>query len=727
MKLDGKHLTSPNEEAALPELTDAKFATRFALRLINPEFANFAKDLHDKSGLVNTRVSPRVAKIASEVRTARKRSKDAQSEFESFSFRLLWGARSAAFCFAVLALAAFTDSVFSSGRVIDLQNFFGSLDSTARDVMLGLISTVAAGGILLLEPSLASNSIKAQIARESKDQALQKEARLETRLNFEVDAELRRLSSQLSATRGILGVPPIAPGLVELDGVEILDTETIQRLRDFIGRSRTSSIALAGPRGIGKSTTIRALTSDRSMFDVAVVVPAPVTYDPESLVRRVHRDLATAILDREGARRVLAQIQESAVFAMRRRRRYLAMLSFVVGMLLLFLSVASSVLGTFSVGTPGVIGLIMVFYAAASNLGTGGSSWRPRDGWNDRVTNAIEALEKLDYSTEVTEEAKVTTGLDRIFFSTEDIGARTRTPRDRGRVGQIAELRDFLRRDMAARSENDLRVRLPIAIAVDELDKLPDAASLIGTVNTLKDLFRFDAVHFIVSVSDEALAGFNLRSVAGRDTFDSSFDEVILIEPLNFLEASEIVNSRAIGFPEALLGVCFALAGGLPRELIRLTRKVVEVSLDGGQRLDQIAVSLVRAEVVELLSALSASTASDLTDRDRFLLEKALITVKYCADPRSVDDLSSTLLNASQTLSSARHPVLGQAMTRIDVARLSASLPPLLERCASDHRDLWIATAEEIADLSALDRFGNLERQFAMQRASEAIATLMAL
>jgi hypothetical protein len=114
-------------------------------------------------------------------------------------------------------------------------------------------------------------------------------------------------------------------------------------------------------------------------------------------------------------------------------------------------------------------------------------------------------------------------------------------------------------------------------VLVDELDKLPDADSLIATINSLKDLFHLPRVHFIVSVSDEALAAFALRGIQPRDAFDSSFDVVVQMERLSEPEALEILTSRVAGFPPQLGRLCHVWSGGLPRDLIRGARSCIDI------------------------------------------------------------------------------------------------------------------------------------------------------
>jgi hypothetical protein len=89
-------------------------------------------------------------------------------------------------------------------------------------------------------------------------------------------------------------------------------------------------------------------------------------------------------------------------------------------------------------------------------------------------------------------------------------------------------------------------------------------------------------VHFVVSVSMEALASFELRGVHVRDAFDSSFDMIIEVQPMTGLEALAVLESRVAGFPPLAGAACHAWSGGLPRELLRIARRMIEVNRDSG-------------------------------------------------------------------------------------------------------------------------------------------------
>ncbi len=116
---------------------------------------------------------------------------------------------------------------------------------------------------------------------------------------------------------------------------------------------------------------------------------------------------------------------------------------------------------------------------------------------------------------------------------------------------------------------------LPIAIAIDELDKLASADDAIAVVNGLKDLFHIPNTHFIVSVSEDAMRRFAVRGIPFRDGFDSAFDTIEKMKAPSPNDALEILARRAEGFPDSVALFCYAWSGALPRDLIRTARSCV--------------------------------------------------------------------------------------------------------------------------------------------------------
>jgi hypothetical protein len=174
-----------------------------------------------------------------------------------------------------------------------------------------------------------------------------------------------------------------------------------------------------------------------------------------------------------------------------------------------------------------------------------------------------------------------------------------------------------------------------VVIGIDELDKLRTADSVEDFLNDIKGIFGVPGCYYLVSVSEDAAAGFERRGAPFRDVFDSSFDDVISLQPLDLASARKILHGLLLGWTEPFIGLCFVLSGGLPRDLWRTAHELVaqrdrhndEIELgpaalalcrrDGEARLRAVRHELTRdsldphkAELLQLIAGLSFTSAT---------------------------------------------------------------------------------------------------------------------
>jgi energy-coupling factor transporter ATP-binding protein EcfA2 len=181
-----------------------------------------------------------------------------------------------------------------------------------------------------------------------------------------------------------------------------------------------------------------------------------------------------------------------------------------------------------------------------------------------------------------------------------------------------------------------------ILIAIDELDKLASAEEAIGAINSLKDLFHLPNTHFVVSVSEDALIRFVMRGIPFRDVFDSSFDDIVQVEPPSPEDAWKLLSHRTGGFPISVALFCYAWSGGIPRDLIRTARECVNIRrrLDRPVTVGELALPIVRNDVKD---ALAAALTTTLTEGSTLGVESML------ALRRKIEDESISLKNVLQT------------------------------------------------------------------------------
>jgi hypothetical protein len=135
-----------------------------------------------------------------------------------------------------------------------------------------------------------------------------------------------------------------------------------------------------------------------------------------------------------------------------------------------------------------------------------------------------------------------------------------------------------------------------IVIGIDEIDRM-SAASAERFLNDIKAIFGIPQCLYLVSVSDEALAVFEQRILQGRSAFDSTFDEVLRARELDFGSCMQLLRRRIAGIPDVLIAFCQVMSGGLPRDLIRMARLVVETSASGEAEIAKLVMSIITKQI----------------------------------------------------------------------------------------------------------------------------------
>ncbi|MGH3299246.1 MAG: hypothetical protein ACRDP7_46390, partial [Trebonia sp.] len=147
------------------------------------------------------------------------------------------------------------------------------------------------------------------------------------------------------------------------------------------------------------------------------------------------------------------------------------------------------------------------------------------------------------------------------------------------------------------RNEPQIWAEPRLVIGIDELDKM-DSGSARDFLNEIKAIFGIPSCLYLVSVSDEALRLYEQRMIFGRTAFDSAFDEVVRVEPLDFDSCRQLMRRRIAGLPDSLIAFCHVMSGGVPRDMIRVSRSVLD---SRGRGLEEIP-SIVRDVVDEQIS-----------------------------------------------------------------------------------------------------------------------------
>jgi hypothetical protein len=158
----------------------------------------------------------------------------------------------------------------------------------------------------------------------------------------------------------------------------------------------------------------------------------------------------------------------------------------------------------------------------------------------------------------------------------------------------VTTFREFLRLAVQSRRQ--------VVIGIDEMDKMESGEAAQDFLNAIKMIFGLDGVFFVVSISESAMSRFDRRGLPFRDVFDSSFDDVIPVEPLTLARSKRLLRSRVIAMAAPYMDLCHCLSGGLPRDLLRVVR---QLSLLNHRRkaLPQVCRRLVAMDLARKLQA----------------------------------------------------------------------------------------------------------------------------
>jgi AAA ATPase domain len=310
-----------------------------------------------------------------------------------------------------------------------------------------------------------------------------------------------------------------APGLSSAsDPLHRVRRAEIDRINSLMRQLGASAVAVSGPRGAGKSTLLRGLMdTEGPPMDLVVHVEAASSYPARDFTILLYRALC-----------------ETVVAQIRRDRRWWEL-----------------------------------FTDRLPRL-----PWR--HGTREMLHRARAELHQLRFlqnvSHEVNGAVKLRGGLS--------LGGR----RTRQLIEQPVSLPDLVRsfraftRDVV-RWWSTTRVDSgELVIIIDELDRINDGDAAERFINEIKGVFGVRGCTYFVTISDDALAMFERRMIGARPALDSTFDEVLRLGTLTLEGSVGLLARRLVGCPRPFMALCHALSGGLPRELIRAARALIDAA-----------------------------------------------------------------------------------------------------------------------------------------------------
>ena len=360
-------------------------------------------------------------------------------------------------------------------------------------------------------------------------------------------------------------------------------------VKKYIDTIKSGNIAFAGPRGVGKTALMHAVIIDESnKMHVTLLMETPTRYDEKEFVLNLYEGLCRSVLERikndeQLINNWFPKTNYDESNSKKQKGNSTLLLAGIGGLVwaLSQINTAATYLDNYLFGKTNtytgffIIGLVLLVLGVSIIFLMRSLSPIFRTSLVQRISEKSPELAYLYDQTQLRLERiryeqtiESSSGAE---FSLADIlklgstNGRSLTRQPYTLVSLIADYREYIQIVTAQFSS--------VVIGIDELDKVQDEGQAREFLRKIKGVFSIKNTYYIVSVSEEALETFELRSIFGKDEVDSTFTTVIRLSSLTIKESKELLQLRNVNIPniETLISV---ISGGLPRDLLRLARKI---------------------------------------------------------------------------------------------------------------------------------------------------------
>ena len=429
--------------------------------------------------------------------------------------------------------------------------------------------------------------------------------------------EIHQYLVEHSALRYSTELPP-HPAVFDSDRFEsaAIVTSAGQHLHRLVRHSDTEAIAVAGPRGVGKTTTIRVIAD--GMFSdadepppLSVVSAAPSRYDARDFVLHLHAVLCRRVIGLLNAQLALPFDDQWRRIRWHLFRPWLIVAGFLALLFvttrgfwdssypdffpmlwgrpegpstsdarwpdpvpLLLLDVLRIAAGLSIFGIFVHFALLFVFMVGRQLIGGLLRGGLRKPGVAALREEAYAQLRRTRFLQTHTSGWSGKVGLS----PGGDVGVSKSLQRAEQALTHPEVVDNFRRFAQRCADELDeLDLASGLVIAIDELDKIAEPGQAHEFINDVKGVFGVRGCLFLVSVSEDAMAAFEQRGIPVRDAFDSAFTHMVRLDNFTLAESRRWLSRRLTGVPEQFTYLLHCLSGGLPRELLRTMNELVDV------------------------------------------------------------------------------------------------------------------------------------------------------
>ena len=402
-----------------------------------------------------------------------------------------------------------------------------------------------------------------------------------------------------------------APGLRHVrDTVYLARTKPVEQFLRAAERVGDGAIGLAGARGSGKSLLIESYLDGRLSDPaggrrLAVRVSAPVQYEPRDFVLHLYATVCReviALTDPSG--RNPGERQWAALLWRELVHRWLLKtarnLVFVGPPTALVLGlVKPAFFWPAWVFTTLPISALLALSNDFNPLRLLNWTHRDRGGPEIRTLRRLAARRLNEIQFLQTRTSGWTGKIPLLRSETGWTSTTQRAQRPLTHPELVARFREFL--EVTVRALGGTPQQAPrVLVGIDELDKIESAEHAQAFLNEIKGVIGVGGCQFLISVSEDALAAFERRGIPIRDAFDSTFDRVIQVSHIDYADACLLLERRIPTMPRPFMALCHCISGGVPRDLVRVARAMVDLTVDLGDKemtLGDMCVALVAAEL----------------------------------------------------------------------------------------------------------------------------------